>query len=132
MAYSKDAKGMMADYMNMRTIPAALSVAFIMASLYQFGGIANIELSWLSYTLTTEHSLMVSLGAFVAAFASSETRDFQYYSQQEQIAIALGPAVILGNEYVTQVHDMLINIGDPLGLQLAFLATLVSWGVAVQ
>lgn len=123
---------MVNDYANMRSIPAMLSVAFIAASLYQFGGITEIHLDWLDYTLTTQHSLLVSLGAFAAAFASSETKSFEYYTQPEQLLIALGPVVILGNEYVTEVNDALLSIGDPLGLQLAFVATLVSWGVAVQ
>ncbi|WP_135827907.1 hypothetical protein [Halorussus halobius] len=134
---SSGARSMVSDYANIRSIPAILSVAFIAASLYQFGGISAIELMWLggangSYTLSTQHSLLVSLGAFVVAFASSETKSFEHYELQEQVLIALGPALILGNEYVTVVSDLLTNIGDPLGMQLAFVATIVSWAVAVQ
>ncbi|MFC6976502.1 hypothetical protein ACFQL1_20375 [Halomicroarcula sp. GCM10025709] len=65
----------LSDYANIRTIPATLSVAFIMASLYQFGGISTIDLVWFGYTLSTSHSLMVSLGAFAIAFASSKPSD---------------------------------------------------------
>ncbi|EMA18590.1 hypothetical protein [Haloarcula argentinensis] len=132
MSYQSRASGMVSDYMNIRSLPAMLSVAFVAASLYQFGGITTVELPWLSYTLTTQHSLLISLGAFAAAFASSETKQFEYYEDWEKIAIALGPAVILGNEYLPAVNDFLTSLGDPLGMQLAFLATVVSWGVAVQ
>ncbi|KAA9406704.1 MULTISPECIES: hypothetical protein [Haloarcula] len=132
MSYQNRASDMVSDYMNIRSLPAMLSVAFVAASLYQFGGITTVELPWLSYTLTTQHSLLISLGAFAAAFASSETKQFEYYEDWEKIAIALGPAVILGNEYLPAVNDFLTSLGDPLGMQLAFLATVVSWGVAVQ
>jgi hypothetical protein len=132
MSYQNRASDMVSDYMNIRSLPAMLSVAFVAASLYQFGGITTVELPWLSYTLTTQHSLLISLGAFAAAFASSETKQFEYYEDWEKIAIALGPAVILGNEYLPAVNDFLTSLGDPLGMQLAFFATVVSWGVAVQ
>ena len=132
MSYQNRASDMVSDYMNIRSLPAMLSVAFVAASLYQFGGITTVELPWLSYTLTTQHSLVISLGAFAAAFASSETKQFEYYEDWEKIAIALGPTVILGNEYLPAVNDFLTSLGDPLGMQLAFLATVVSWGAAVQ
>ncbi|WP_336329233.1 hypothetical protein [Haloarcula sp. CGMCC 1.2071] len=132
MSYQNRASDMVTDYMNIRSLPAMLSVAFVAASLYQFGGVTTVELPWLSYTLTTQHSLLISLGAFAAAFASSETKQFEYYEDWEKIAIALGPAVILGNEYLPAVNDFLTSLGDPLGMQLAFVATVVSWGVAVQ
>lgn len=39
------AADMLSDYANIRTIPAVLSVAFVLASLYQFGGISEVVLS---------------------------------------------------------------------------------------
>lgn len=132
MSYQRRASDVVGDYMNMRSLPAMLSVAFVAASLYQFGGITTVELPWLSYTLTTLHSLLVSLGTYAAAFASSETKRFEHYGLWEQVAIVAGPLVILGSEFVPQVNDFLLSLGDPLGMQLAFIATVVSWGVAVQ
>jgi uncharacterized membrane protein YbhN (UPF0104 family) len=120
------------DYANLRTLPAVLSVAFIGASLYQFGGISEIQLVWLDYTLTTEHSVLVSLVTFLVAFASSETRQFENYEMWEMVVIAAGPVVILGEQYLTEVTDLLMEIGDPLGFQVAFFLTLLSWGVAVR
>lgn len=131
-SYQRRASGLLNDYKNMRTLPAALSVAFIAASLYQFGGITTLTIEWLDYTLTTEHSVLISLGAYAAAFASSQTRRFESYDEIEQAAIVAGPALILGHEYTTEVTNFLTDIGDPLGLQLAFLATVVGWAVATQ
>ena len=126
------ASAMLSDYANIRTIPAVLGVAFVMASLYQFGGITQVDLPWLGYTLTTEHAALVSVGAFAVAFASSETRDFDQYEDWEQWAIASGPIVILGNQYVAEINSFLVGLGDPIGHQLAFLVTVVSWGVTVR
>jgi len=126
------ASDLMSDYANIRTIPAALGVAFVMASLYQFGGITTVDLPWLGYTLTTEHAALISVGAFAVAFASSETRQFENYEDWEQVAIAAGPIVILGNQYVAEINDFLVGLGDPLGLQLAFVVTVISWGVTVR
>ncbi|WP_255151334.1 hypothetical protein [Halorarius halobius] len=132
MSYQQRANSLLGDYANIRSLPAMLSVAYILASLYQFGGISTVDLVWIDYQLTTDHSLLVSLGAYAAAFASSETKRFENYETWEQALIAAGPAVILGYEYVPELHDIIVSIGDPLGMQLAFLLTVVSWGVAVR
>lgn len=126
------AESYLGDYAQLRSLPAVLSVAFVAASLYQFGGVTELHLTWLDYTLTTKHSVLVSLLVWIAAFASSETKRLEHYEPWEQVAIALGPLVILGTEYVQEIHDLLLDLGDPLGMQVAFLLTLVSWGVAVR
>lgn len=125
------------DYMNIRTVPAMLSIIFAGASLFQFGGIPDITLAWINagsggYTLTANHSVIASMGALLVAFMSSETRDFDYYEDWEKVAIAAGPILIVGQAYISQVNDFILAVGDPLGMQLAFLVSLVSWGVAVQ
>lgn len=136
MSYQSKANGLLNDYMNVRTIPALISVVYVLASLYQFGGISDVTLVWLGgsggYTLTGEHAIMFSLGAYALAFASSETKRFESYETWEQVGIALGPLTILGYEYVQEVTDFITNIGDPLGVQLAFVVTIVSWAVAVR
>jgi hypothetical protein len=122
----------MEDYMTLRTIPVMLSVVFAVASLYQFGGITTVDLTWLSYTLTTEHAVFASLGTYAIAFASSETKQMENYEDWEMVVIAAGPVVMIGEQYVTEIHDLLLNIGDPLGMQIAFLLTIASWTVAVR
>jgi len=121
----------LSDYTHLRTLPALLSVVFILAGLYQFGGISEVMLTWIDYTLTAEHATFISLAAYAIAFASSETKQFESYEQWEQVAIALGPIIIAGYQYVPQLAD-LINTSSNLGPIVAFLATVVAWGVAVR
>ncbi|QZP39838.1 hypothetical protein [Halobaculum magnesiiphilum] len=133
MAYRNQASGLVSDYANLRTIPAMLSVVFVIGGLYQFGGISDVTLTWLSsYTLTGQHAVVASMATYAVAFASSETRALDRYETWEKVAIALGPALILGEQYTTEVTDLLTKIGDPLGMQIAFVITVVSWGVAVR
>jgi len=121
------------NYANIRTIPAMLSAVFAVASAYQFGAIAQIELVWLSnYTLTTEHAAIVSLATYVVALLSSETKSFEYYETWEQIVIGIGFVVILGDYLTVEVTDLLMELGDPLGMQVAFIATIVAWTVTVR
>ncbi|MFC6976503.1 hypothetical protein ACFQL1_20380 [Halomicroarcula sp. GCM10025709] len=35
-------------------------------------------------------------------------------------------------EFLPAFADLLAQLGDPLGMQIAFLATIISWSVAVQ
>jgi len=122
---------LVSDYANLRTVPALLGIVFALASLYQFGGIATVELTWISYTLTTQHAMIVSLATFVVAFASSETKSFDYYEDWEKVVIAAGPALILGHQYVQFVTDAIAN-NSPTGGILAFIISLAAWGVAVR
>ena len=106
MAYSRKANSMLSDYANIRTLPAMLSVVFVIAGLYQFGGISDVTLTWLGgtggYTLTAEHATLASALVYAAAFMSSETKRFESYETWEQIAIAAGPLVIVGRWHVAQ------------------------------
>jgi hypothetical protein len=121
------------NYRNMRTIPAYLSAAFVALSLYQFGGIDPIVVKWFGgYTLETSHAVLGSLGTWAFAFMSSRTKEFQSYDPWEQAVIGLGPVLIVGYEYFSEVNDILLELGDPLGYQVAFMMTIISWGVAVR
>ena len=122
----------MNDYAQLNTIPAIASTAFIIAGLFTFGGISSFDLIWLSYTVTSTHSMVISLAVYVIAFMSSDTKNFQYYDRWEQAFILGTPAVILLWEYMTEFKDFIIGIGDPLGAQLLFAVTIVGWMVAVR
>ena len=130
-SYSNSMGNALSDYTHLRTLTALLSVVFILAGLYQFGGISEVMLTWIDYTLTAEHATFISLAAYAIAFASSETKQFESYEQWEQVAIALGPIIIAGYQYIPQLAD-LINTSSNLGPIVAFLATVVAWGVAVR
>ncbi|WP_281193975.1 hypothetical protein [Halorubrum sp. F4] len=129
--YGNSVGSALSDYTHLRTLPALLSVVFVLAGLYQFGGISEVMLTWIDYTLTSEHATFISLAAFAAAFASSETKALDHYEQWEQIAIAAGPILIGGYQYVDQIAN-LVNTTSNLGPILAFIVTVVSWGVAVR
>jgi len=131
MAHRNSMKGTLSDYSHLRTVPAMMSIFFALASLYQFGGIAQVELVWLGYTLDTMHAMLISLGTFMVAFASSETKEFDRYEDWEKVTIAAGPALILGTEYVSEVSDIVMNSGDMVAAA-AFFVTVASWGVAVR
>ncbi|WP_200531986.1 hypothetical protein [Halorubrum sp. LN27] len=130
-SYSQSMGDALSDYTHLRTLPALLSVVFVLAGLYQFGGISEVMLTWLDYTLTAEHATFISIGAYAVAFASSETKQFDSYEDWEKVAIIAGPLVIVGYQYVQPVADV-INTSSNLGPIVAFLATVVAWGVAVR
>jgi hypothetical protein len=136
MATSNRMGGMLKDYSHLRTLPAMLSVVYVVAGLYQFGGISDVTIMWLAgsggYTLTAEHAALASVLTFAIAFASSETKNFEQYETWEMAVIGSGPLLILGEQYVTEISDFLLDLGDPLGLQLAFVVTVAAWAVAVR
>lgn len=129
MAYSKGS--LVDDYMQLRTVPALIGIVFAISSLYQFGGIANVSLEWINYTLTTQDSMLISLGAYAVAFASSETKQFQHYEDWEKGMIAAAPVLIVGHEYLTFVSDFVTN-NSPTGGALLFILCMAAWGVAVR
>ena len=130
-SYQNSMSNVVEDYTQLNTIPALLSVAFVVAGLYQFGGISDVTLTWIDYTLTAQHATFASLGVYVVAFASSETKEFRNYEDWERVLIAAGPLLIVGYQYVPQIADI-VNTSSNLGPIVAFLVTVAAWGVAVR
>ena len=127
--------GALSEYANLRTLPAIFSVVFVATSLYQFGGITEITLTWFSnYSLTTEHAALAGIAVYAAAFMSSETKRFENYETWEQVSLGAVPVVTLGYQYVTEIQSLINDLGgtSPLGAQLAFAVTLFGWFVAVR
>jgi len=131
MASSNMAGRLMQDYSHLRTIPALLSIGFAVASLYQFGGISEVHLTWIDYTLTNTAAMVVGLAAFTVAFASSETKQFQNYETWEMVVIAAAPILMIGTHYVTEINDLVMSNGDSVSA-LAFLVTVAAWTVAIR
>ncbi|MFC7239170.1 hypothetical protein ACFQS4_13195 [Saliphagus sp. GCM10025317] len=124
--------GLLNDYANMRTLPAALGMFFGLLSLFQFGAISgDITFAWIDYTLTTEHAALGSIVIYAVAFMSSETTSFDHYQDWEKALIAGSPIVVLGHEYVQPVTD-LVNTSEPLTQILAFLIAMGGLAVATQ
>jgi ABC-type branched-subunit amino acid transport system permease subunit len=109
-----------------------LGIFFAVASLYQFGGIATVDLQWgLGYTLTTQHAMFVSLAAYAVAFMSSETKEFQNYEDWEKAMIAAGPVILIGHQYWTWMGDQFAANSPTLPI-IGFLISVAAWGVAVR
>lgn len=130
MGYSNPS-GLLSDYAHLRTVPALLSIFFAMASLYQFGGVAELKFTWFSYTLTAQHGLVASLGIFALAFASSETRSFDRYADWEKLLIGAGPVLLVAHQYVDPIATAFSN-NSPWLPAVAFLVSVASWSVAVR
>jgi hypothetical protein len=124
--------GMMNDYAHLRTLPAMLSVVFVVASAFQFGAITAPTLNWgIGYTLTPEHATIVSLVVFATAFASSETKAFDRYEDWEKVVIAAAPILIVSHQYIGFVQTQFSNYSPTFAIG-AFVISVVSWGVAVR
>lgn len=123
--------GALSNYSRLRTLPAMLSVAFVMASLYQFGGISPFTLEWIDYTIEPQHAVVVSLAILGVAFASSETKQLDNYEDWEMVVIAAGPVLIVAHHFVDFVSNE-FAASDPLLPIIGFAVTVVSWGVAVR
>jgi len=130
MSYATRPTQLLGDYAQLRSIPALLSVAFTLSSLYEFGGLAGLELTWLNYTLTANHAMLLSLGSFVVAFASSETKQFANYEQWQQILIGAGPALIILHHTIPYVGNLTAE--NPAMGMFFYLISLTSWGVAIK
>ena len=123
---------MMNDYLNLRTLPAAIGIVFAVASLYLFGAISGLTFGWgIEYQITDSHALWVSLGAYLLAFASSETRSFEKYERWEQGVIAAGPLLMLASQHWAWLVDTMAA-NSPHFAIVAFLISFASYGVLVQ
>lgn len=132
MAYSKGMGDTLGDYANLRSVPALMGIVFTMSSVYLFGGIEGLTISWgINYTLTTSHALWASIAVYVVAFASSETKQFASYEDWEKFLIAAGPLIMVGYEHVQYVTDLINNSAPELQI-VAFVITFVGYGVAIR
>lgn len=130
---SSRANELIADYRNLRTIPAVLGMVFFMSTLYQFGAFqSELSFAWFDYTLTTEHAVFASLMIYAVAFASSETRQFEHYEDWEKILITLGPVLVIATEYSTLANEWIMTTSDPWSQITGAAIVLIGYGVAIQ
>jgi hypothetical protein len=122
---------LVSDYGQLRTVPAFLSIAFAVASLFAFGGIASVELVWLNYTLTQNHAVLLSLAVYAVAFMSSETNRFENYTSGEQAMILAGPGIMLAQKFLPAVQDF-ISTNQPSAGVFAFVVAFLGWAVMVR
>lgn len=131
MATGNRMSGMLSDYSQLRSVPALLSIAFAVASMFAFGGLSEVHVVWLDYTLTQNHAVLLSLVVYVVAFASSETNRFEYYSRGEQALLLSGPAIMLAQKFLPELSSW-ITSNQPLSGVGAFLIAFVGWVVMVR
>lgn len=131
MATSDSVMDMIGDGAQLKTIPAFLSIAYAVASLFAFGGLASLELTWISYTLTQSHAVILSLGVYALAFASSETNRFDSYSSGQQVLIVAGPAIMLAQRFLPSVGDYITTNSPAAGI-VAFVVAFLGWAVMVR
>lgn len=130
MDYS-NSKGLLSDYAQLNTLPALSGVLFAISSGVQFLGVSiSMTIPW-AYTFDPSHGLVVSLVVMVIAFASSSTKDWRQYESYEQGAVALAVILMVGNEYLIEVSDLIVN-NNPTAGTLAFLVTVVAWGILAR
>lgn len=120
----------MRQYRDLNTVPALVGIVFAVATVYQFGGLSEVHLVWLDYTLETSHAMLISLGAWAVAFMSSETSQWSNYEPWEQALMAGGLGLIVAHQHVGYVTDLIAGWGT-YGQVAAFLLALSAWGVAV-
>jgi len=131
MAYSESPTDVLEEYMQLRSVPALLSILFAMMGMFLFELIAAPEvLVYGGYTFSTDHAFILSVAVAAVAFLSSEARSFEMYEQWEQALMGLGFGTMLLQRYITEVNDLVMT-NDHTQV-LAFLLTVAAWGVLIR
>lgn len=115
------------QYSQLNTIPAVVGILFAVSAGVQFLDV-SVTIGVVGYSFDPAHAMMVSLGALVVAFASSETKDWRYYDRHEQAVVGLAVVLIVGTEYVVEVSDAIANNAPVAGF-VAFAVSMAAWGV---
>ncbi len=130
MAYKNSS--LLSDYAQLRTLPSLTIALLVVFSAYLYGAITPITLQWgLDYEITTQGALIGSLVIYVVAFASSETKSLEHYENWEMALISSGPGIMLAYQYIDYVADQFAAY-DPTLYIVAFVFSLISWGVMVR
>lgn len=112
------------------TVPAVAGVVFSMAAAVQFLD-ATIKFGAYGLELTLTHSYVISLAALVVVFASSRTKDWEYYESWEQVLVAVTIAIMTGHQFVPQIRSVVSN-QNPVAGSAIFAAGLLTWGVLAR
>ncbi|MDZ7729918.1 MAG: hypothetical protein U5K37_01235 [Natrialbaceae archaeon] len=118
--------------MQLRTIPAIIASVFVITVAYTFGAIAPIEVLWYDYTLTGSHAMWLSVGTYILAFMSSETKAFDFYRRWEQLLIVAGPVLLGLYTYHPWTAEFINTTAPPWAQIGAAVVTYVGYLVATQ
>ncbi|MBX0286786.1 hypothetical protein EGH22_10640 [Halomicroarcula sp. F28] len=145
MTYSRSFSNRLNDYKQLNTIPASVSMAFLLVSAVQFGALPPLEIVWFNFVVPAAWTLPVSTAVIFLALFSSETNDISDYSQPEQFAIGGMLTMVYGWHFLPPdlfmnhlpllgqvVHDTLMAVGSPLAGMIAMGVSVVGWAVLVN
>lgn len=119
------------NYRQLNTVPALTGVVFSIAAAVQYLG-AEMSIEYPSaYTFPGEHAMLVGLLCLLLAFASSDTKDWRYYDQWEQAAVAIAVVGSVLVQYVPEVNDLLVN-NQPVSGVVMFVASLAAWAILAR
>ncbi|WP_336327881.1 hypothetical protein [Halovenus sp. HT40] len=112
------------------TVPAVAGVVFSIASAVQFLD-GTFTLGALGYQFSPAHSYVVSLIALIVVFASSRTKDWEYYESWEQVLVGVTILIMTAHQFIPTVARTVSN-QNPLAGSVAFGLGLLSWGVLAR
>jgi hypothetical protein len=143
---SQNVRRTLQKYRSVETIPASVSMLFLATSLYQYGGLAGLNLTWFGgWELASQHVMPIAVVTMLLALASSKTKNLANYSPPEQFFIGGMATFTFGwnltppDWWMTDVpligqavHDLLMAPGDPLAGMIAMAVTLLGWAALIQ
>lgn len=112
------------------TVPAVAGLIFTLAAAVQFLA-TEIYVGALDLQFAEGHAFVISLIALIVVFASSKTKNWEYYSTAEQSAVALFITVMIAHQFSPTVAQT-INNQNPAAGGVIFMAGLLTWGVLAR
>ena len=109
------------------TVPAVAGVIFSIATAQQFLD-GTFKLGAFDYTMAPEHSFAISLAALIVVFASSKTKNWEYYESWEQVLVGVTILTITAHQFYEPFASAISN-QNPYAGTFVFALGLICWGV---
>jgi hypothetical protein len=112
------------------TVPAVAGLIFSLATAVQFLD-TQVIVGAVDYQFSSEHSFVVSLAALVVVFASSKTKNWEYYESWEQVLVGLTILIMTLHQFVP-VFERTVSRQNPLAGSVVFVLGVAAWGVLAR
>ena len=112
------------------TVPAVAGLIFSLATAVQFLD-TQVIVGAVDYQFSPEHSFVVSLAALVVVFASSKTKNWEYYESWEQVLVGLTILIMTLHQFVPVV-ERTVSRQNPLAGSVVFVLGVAAWGVLAR
>ena len=112
------------------TVPAVAGLIFTLAAAVQFLD-TELYIGVLELEILTSHAFVVSLAALVVVFASSRTKNWEYYETWEQVFVGTTLLIMTAHQFLPTVESVVSN-QNPLAGGTIFLMGLITWGVLAR